>query len=108
MKPWVYLVCAGFFEIGFTTFMKLSDNFTNWKYSVLFMICAIVSFTLLGEAMKGISLGTSYAVWTGIGAVGTAIVGMIFFGDPATMGRIFFLALIIIGVVGMKFISHTS
>ncbi len=105
MTPWIYLIFAGVFEIGFTTFMKLSDNFTNWKYSALFLICAIVSFSFLSEAMKSIPLGTSYAVWTGIGAVGTAIVGMVFFGDPATMGRIVFLLLIIGGVVGMKWAS---
>ena len=108
MNPWIYLVGAGIFEVGFTTFMKLSDNFTHLKYSVLFLVCATISFTLLGFAMKSIPLGTSYAVWTGIGAVGTAAVGMIFFEDPATFGRIFFLMLIIAGVVGMKFVSPTS
>ena len=106
MSPWFFLIAAGLFEVGFTTFMKLSDNFTHMKYTALFLVCATISFSLLGVAMRNIPLGTAYAVWTGIGAVGTAIIGMIFFADPATLGRMFFLALIISGVIGMKLVSH--
>lgn len=108
MNAWVMLLLAGFLEIGFTTFMKLSQGFTNWLFSLLFLASAILSFTCLSFAIKTIPLGTAYAVWTGIGAAGTAIVGMIFFKDPVGFGRIFFLGLIIVGVVGMKVISLTE
>ncbi len=108
MNSWLVLVLAGVFEVGFTTFMKLSNNFTEWKFSVLFAVCAISSFLLLGVAMKGIALGTAYAVWTGIGAFGTAVVGMIFFKDPTSLGQIFFLTLIISGVIGLKFVANSK
>ena len=76
---WVYLVFAGFFEVAFTTCLKLSDNFTNRWWSAGFFISITLSFFLLNKAVQTIPLGTGYAVWTGIGAVGTALVGIFYF-----------------------------
>ena len=102
---WVYLVLAGGFEIGFTTSLKLSNNFTNHWWSTAFFICITLSFTFLNEAVKSIPLGTAYAVWTGIGAVGTAIVGIMFFSEPLYFWRIFFLATLIASLIGLKVVS---
>lgn len=102
---WVYLVIAGIFEVGFATSLKLSENFSNWPYTIGFFVCAAISFGLLVVAIKHIPLGTAYAVWTGIGAFGTALVGILFFGDPATVGRTIFLALLIASVIGLKLSS---
>ncbi|MBO1436791.1 multidrug efflux SMR transporter [Meiothermus sp. CFH 77666] len=102
---WVYLVIAGIFEVGFATSLKLSENFSNWPYTIGFFVCAAISFGLLVVAVKHIPLGTAYAVWTGIGAFGTALVGILFFGDPATVGRIVFLVLLIGSVIGLKLVS---
>ena len=73
MNSWLILFIAGFFEVGFTTFMKLSDGFTRWGYVALFAASAILSFSCLAQAMKTIPLGTAYAVWTGIGAAGACV-----------------------------------
>ncbi|WP_435900006.1 DMT family transporter [Meiothermus cerbereus] len=102
---WVYLLVAGIFEVGFATSLKLSENFSNWLYTVSFFVCAAISFGLLVVATKHIPLGTAYAVWTGIGAFGTALVGILFFGDPITVGRIVFLVLLIGSVIGLKLVS---
>ena len=101
---WVLLLLAGLFEIGFTTFMKLDGIWAN----VGFFVFAAISFWLLTRAMKTIPLGTAYAVWTAIGAVGTAIVGIVAFGDPVTFWRIFFLCAIVAIVVGLKMVSATK
>jgi quaternary ammonium compound-resistance protein SugE len=105
---WLALLLAGIFEIGFTTFMKLSDGFTKWLYMILFAICAILSFYLLSQATKTIPMGTAYAVWTGIGAFGTALVGIFFFKDPGTFWRVFFLTLLIASIIGLKFVSKEA
>ena len=105
MNPWWVLFIAGFFEIGFTTFMKLSAGFTKPAYVVAFAICAISSFVMLNRAMVQIPLGTAYAVWTGIGAFGTAVVGIFLFKDPASLMRILLLTNLIGSIVGLKFFS---
>jgi quaternary ammonium compound-resistance protein SugE len=105
MNPWIALIAAGMFEIGFTSFMKLSEGFTKWAYIGPFIVSAVFSFWLLTEAMKSIPLGTAYAVWTGIGAMGTAILGILFFGDPATLGRVFFLFTLVGSIIGLKLAS---
>lgn len=102
---WVYLVIAGIFEVGFAISLKLSENFSNWPYTIGFFVCAAISFGLLVEALKHIPLGTAYAIWTGIGAFGTALVGILFLGDPATVGRIVFLVLLIGSIIGLKLVS---
>jgi len=105
MNSWLYLFLAGFFEIGFTTFMKLSDGFTVIIYTIGFVICAALSFYLLNKALTTIPLGTAYAIWTGIGAFGTAVIGMVFFKDPVSFMRSVFLILLIGSIVGLKVVS---
>jgi quaternary ammonium compound-resistance protein SugE len=105
MNAWVYLFTAGIFEIGFTTFMKLSDGFTIITYTIAFVICAGLSFYLLNKALVNIPLGTAYAIWTGIGAVGTAIIGMIYFKDPVSVMRSLFLIMLIGSILGLKLVS---
>ena len=85
--------------------MKLSEGFSKWLFVGLFLISGTISFWLLSEAMKSIPLGTAYAVWTGIGAAGTAIIGIVFSKDPATFGMIFFLLILIGSILGLKFVS---
>ena len=102
---WIFLLVAGAFEIGFTTCLKLSESFTKLVPSLLFLVFATCSFGLLTLAMKAIPLGTAYAIWTGIGAFGTAIVGMVFFQDQVSFWRIFFLMMLIASIVGLKLVS---
>jgi quaternary ammonium compound-resistance protein SugE len=106
MNSWMFLIGAGIFEIGFTTFMKLSDGFTVALYTLGFIICAIISFTLLNKALVNIPLGTAYAVWTGIGAFGTALIGMVCFKDPVSVMRTVFLLVLISSIIGLKLVSE--
>ena len=99
---WTYLVLAGLFEVGFTSCLKLSDGFTRLGPSLGFFFFSVLSFWLLTKAVQVIPLGTAYAVWTGLGAVGTAAVGMAFFGDPVSPVRLVLLFVIIASVVGLK------
>jgi quaternary ammonium compound-resistance protein SugE len=105
MMAWLYLYLAGAFEIGFTTFLKLSDGFSKLVPTAMFVFFAVISFALLNKSIQTIPLGTSYAVWTGIGATGTVIVGILFFGDPVSFWRVFFMAMLIISLVGVKLAS---
>ena len=100
--PWVILVLAGLFEIGWAIGLKYTEGFTRLWPSVWTVAAMIVSLALLGLAMKSLPVGTSYAVWVGVGAVGTAILGIVLLGEPATAGRIASLALIVAGIVGLK------
>ena len=93
---WMYLLLAAVFEVSFTTTLRLSDNFTNWLAVLGFLVSVALSLVFLEFAEQAIPLGTAYAVWTGIGAVGTVIIGMVWFGEPATLLR----ALLIAGIVG--------
>lgn len=102
---WLILIIAGLFEVGFTTCLKLSNNFSDWKWSVGFFICITLSFVLLNRAVQTIPLGTGYAVWTGIGAVGTVIIGMLFFKEPTDFWRLFFIFSLIGSIVGLKLVS---
>ena len=104
---WVYLVFAGLLEIGFTTALKLSNGFSleRPKYILVFGAFALASFFLLNLAMRGISLGTAYAVWTGIGAAGTALVGVMYFGEALSAAQIGFLGLLIGSIIGLKLVS---
>ena len=103
--PWFYLLLAGVFEVGFTTCLKLSDGLTKLWWSLAFLASAALSFLLLNVAAKSIPLGTAYAVWTGIGAAGTAVIGIVWFRDPATPWRLVFLVLLIGSVIGLKLVS---
>lgn len=103
---WTYLVIAGLLEIIWAIGLKYTEGFTRLWPSTLTIIAMFASFALLSLALKTIPIGTGYAVWTGIGAAGTAIVGMIFLGEPREVMRILCLMLIITGVAGLKFTSH--
>lgn len=106
MNGWMALFIAGLFEIGFTTFLKLmSHTPVRWKWLPGFFICATLSFVSLSRSLKVIPLGTAYAVWTGIGAAGTVLVGILVFGEPTSAARLFFLATLIGSIVGLKLFS---
>lgn len=100
--PWFVLFLAGLFEVGFTTAMRYTAGFTKPLPTVIFFGFAITSFYLLTKASESIPLGTSYAVWTGIGAAGTVLIGIIWFGEPATALRLLFLATLIGSIIGLK------
>jgi len=99
---WILLVIAGLFEVGFTTSLKLSEGFTNWKWAVAFVVCVIISFILLTKSTVEIPLGTAYAIWSGIGAVGTVLVGIFYFKEDVSFWRIFFIGLLIVSIIGLK------
>ena len=99
---WVFLVIAGGLEVFWSTCMKYSEGFTDLKFSILTVVGMIFSFLFLSQATKSLPLGTAYAVWTGIGALGAVIVGIVLFKEPVTAARIFFVSLLLIGSVGMK------
>lgn len=99
---WIYLVLAGLFEVVWASTMKYSDGFTKLTPSVITILAMIVSFGLLAVAMKSLPLGTAYAIWTGIGAVGAFCVGIFVLGEAATLLRIGSVAFIILGLVGLK------
>lgn len=105
---WTYLVLAGMFEMGFTTCLKLSDGFTKLWPSLAFLVTSGMSFLFLNISLQTLPIGTAYAVWTGIGAVGTAVIGMMFFDDPVSFARIFFLFIIIVSIIGLKLVSGHS
>ncbi|HWQ81032.1 MAG TPA: multidrug efflux SMR transporter [Ignavibacteria bacterium] len=104
MYNWLILILAGIFEMGWPLGFKLSQT---TEHRIAWIVFAVISMALSGYflwvAQKQIPIGTAYAVWTGIGAVGTFIIGIIFFKDPANLLRIFSASLIIIGVIGLKF-----
>ena len=102
---WVYLFVAGLFEIGWAIGLKYTDGFTRLVPTVLTAISMAISLGLLGLALKSLPVGTAYAVWTGIGAVGTAILGVYLLGEPATAGRLACIGLIVAGIVGLKVVS---
>ncbi|MFC7396616.1 quaternary ammonium compound efflux SMR transporter SugE [Chelatococcus sp. GCM10030263] len=99
---WVYLIIAGLFEVGWAVGLKYTEGFTRLWPSVLTGLSMIISLGLLGLALKTLPVGTGYAVWTGIGTVGTAILGIALFGEPATAARLAAIGLIVAGIVGLK------
>ncbi len=100
---WVYLMFAGLFEVGFASTLKLTENFTKLWPTLIISVCILLSFVLLNRALRDIPIGTAYAVWTGIGAAGTALVGIFFYKEPATALRLVFLATLVGSIVGLKF-----
>ncbi|MFA8434567.1 MAG: multidrug efflux SMR transporter [Marinifilaceae bacterium] len=102
---WVLLIFAGLFEVGFTTCLKLSEGFSKLWPSVGFVIFSAISFILLNKVIKVIPLGTAYAVWTGIGAVGTVLLGILVFKESAEAWKLFFIFLLIGSIVGLKMVS---
>jgi quaternary ammonium compound-resistance protein SugE len=93
---WIYLLLGGLCEVGFTTCMRFTEGFRNIPWTLAFLVCIAVSMALLEMASRTVPLGTAYAVWGGIGALGTVIVGMVWFGEPVSAVRI----LLILGLVG--------
>ena len=100
---WILLFFAGLFEIGWAIGLKYTDAFSKLVPTVLTVASMIVSLTLLGLALKVLPVGTAYAVWTGIGTVGTALLGIWLLGEPATAIRLACIAFIVCGIMGLKF-----
>ncbi len=103
---WIMIIVAGVFEIIWALAMKQSEGFSRFWPSVLCVGMMLASFGLLLSALRWLEVGTAYAVWTGIGAAGTALFGILLFKEPATASRLLFLSLILIGIVGLKSSSH--
>ncbi len=102
---WVFLLIAGLFEVAWAIGLKLSYAFTHLGFSILTVLGMIASFYFLAIALKNIPLGTAYAVWTGIGIIGTVILGIVLFKEPYSLLRIVCILLIITGITGLKLIS---
>lgn len=102
---WLYLLIAGVLEVGFTTFLKLSDSFTKFWPSLFFFLFSFASFWGLTKALEEIPLGVAYAIWTGIGAAGTVLIGMFFFGDSFNYLKLFFIVTLIGSILGLKLLS---
>ncbi len=104
---WLLLFVAGLLEVGWAIGLKYTEGFTRPLPSVLTLAAMAASVLLLGVAMKSLPVGTAYAVWVGVGAVGTAALGIVLFGEPATAGRLVSLGLIVAGIVGLKLATPT-
>ena len=102
MMKWLLLIAAGLLEVFWSTCLKFSEGFTVMKYSVLTVVGMILSFVLLSQAMKSLPLGTAYGIWTGIGALGAIVAGIILFKESVSPVRLFFAALLLIGIIGLK------
>jgi quaternary ammonium compound-resistance protein SugE len=102
MLAWLFLILGGLFEVGFTTCLRNVDGFRNVPWTIGFLVSVSLSMGLLELASRTIPMGTAYAVWTGIGAVGTVLVGVLWFGEPATTVRIFLIFGIIACIAGLK------
>lgn len=105
---WLLLIIGGLFEIGFAACLGKAKEATGvqwWSWMAGFLFCLTCSMFLLYKATQTLPIGTSYAVWTGIGAVGTVIVGILFFKEPADFWRLFFITTLIASIVGLKFVS---
>lgn len=102
---WVYLVLAGVLEVVWAVGLKYSEGFSKFWPSVVTLVATVASFWLLALALKHLPLGTGYAIWVGIGAVGTAFVGMLIFKEPATVARLMCIGLIVAGIIGLKLTS---
>lgn len=99
---WIVLVVAGLFEIGWAVGLKYTAGFTRLWPTVWTAVALVASMGLLGVSLRTLPLGTAYAVWTGIGTIGTAVLGMVLFREPATAIRLFCIALIVAGIIGLK------
>ena len=103
---WIYLIIAGVFEICFATSLKYSESFTKPLPTILFIVFTILSYFFLDKAIGTIPLGTAYAVWTGIGAIGVAIIGIIILKEPLEFWRIFFLVTLVGSIIGLRFVTN--
>ncbi|MBV8907806.1 MAG: multidrug efflux SMR transporter [Sphingomonas sp.] len=100
--PWFLLIVGGMFEVGFTTSLRFVDGFRNLPWTLAFLASVAVSMGLLEVASRSIPMGTAYAVWGGIGAVGTVVVGMMFFDEPAALVRILLIFTIVAAIAGLR------
>lgn len=99
---WILLIVAGLFEIGWAVGLKYTDGFTRLWPTVGTVVALVISVGMLGAAAKTLPIGTAYAVWTGIGAIGTVVLGVVLFGDPATFKRLICVVFIMAGIIGLK------
>lgn len=105
---WLILVVAGLLETGWAVGLKYTEGFSKLVPSLLTIGAMVISMGMLGVALRVIPVGTGYAVWVGIGATGAAILGMVLFKEPATAGRLFFLGLLLVSIIGLKFTSPSG
>ncbi len=105
---WIVLLIAGLFEVGWAVGLKFTEGFTKPIPIAFTAISLVASMGLLGWSVKTLPLGTAYAIWTGVGAVGTAIVGIVLFKEPATAARLVCLGLIVVGILGLKVFSPAA
>ncbi|WP_114227588.1 MULTISPECIES: DMT family transporter [Sphingomonas] len=99
---WLLLIVGGLFEVGFTTSLRFVDGFRNWPWTIAFLVSVTLSMGLLEQASRSIPMGTAYAVWGGIGAVGTVLVGMAFFGEPTGTLRVLLILAIVAAIAGLR------
>jgi quaternary ammonium compound-resistance protein SugE len=102
---WFYLILGGLFEIGFTTSLRFVEGFRNVPWTIAFLVSVAISMALLELAARTIPMGTAYAVWGGIGAVGTVLVGMLFFSEPTSTIRILLIFVIIAAIAGLRLVG---
>ena len=102
---WFWLILGGFFEVGFTTSLRFVDGFRNVPWTIAFLVSVAISMALLEVASRSIPMGTAYAVWGGIGAVGTVIVGLIWFSEPSSLIRILVILVIVAAIAGLRLVS---
>ena len=102
-RYWIYLVVAGFLEICWAVSLKYSDGFSRFTPSVITIVTLVGSFLCLSKAVQGLPVGTAYSVWTGIGAVGSCILGIFLLGEDRSLSRLAFIFLIVVGIIGLKF-----
>lgn len=108
---WFFLIIAGLFEVAFAACLgkaKESSGALYWSWMGAFLVCLTISMVLLYKATQTLPIGTAYAVWTGIGAIGTAVVGIIYFKEPADFWRVFFLVTLVASIVGLKLVSSPT
>lgn len=106
MTGWFYLILAGVLEVGFASMIKLTESFTKIVPTLIFAVFAIGSFYSLTKAVETIPIGTAYAIWTGIGAFGTIAMGILFYKEPASFMRLFFLFTLVSSIIGLKLVSN--
>ena len=99
---WFWLILGGFFEVGFTTSLRFVDAFRNLPWTIAFLVSVTISMGLLEYAARTLPMGTAYAVWGGIGAIGTVMVGMFWFGEPATTMRMLLILVIVGAISGLR------
>jgi small multidrug resistance pump len=101
---WIYLILAITFEVSGTTFMKLSDGFSNVKYAVVMLVFYILSLSMLTLALKKLQIGTAYAIWSGVGIVLLSVIGVVFFKESINLTKIIFIGFILVGTIGLNLI----